>query len=108
MGSGLEGFAKAYAAMSPDVVLVLGDRSEILSAVSAAIPFNIPVAHIAGGETTQGAMDELIRHAITKIAHIHFPAHGSMQITYAPWARSHGACTPSATRATRASGACAT
>ena len=53
---------------------VLGDRFEILSAVSAAVPFRIPVAHIHGGETTEGAMDELFRHAITKMSHIHFTA----------------------------------
>jgi len=52
----------------------LGDRFEILSAVTSAIPFRIPVAHIAGGEVTEGAMDELFRHSITKMSHIHFPS----------------------------------
>ncbi|HDL20052.1 MAG TPA: UDP-N-acetylglucosamine 2-epimerase (hydrolyzing) [Nitrospirae bacterium] len=73
MGIGMVGFAKAYEKLKPDILLVLGDRFEILSAVSAAVPFRIPVAHIHGGETTEGAMDELFRHAITKMSHIHFP-----------------------------------
>lgn len=74
MGLGIIGFAKAYERLRPDILLVLGDRFEILSAVSAAVPFRIPVAHIHGGEVTEGAMDELFRHAITKMSHIHFPA----------------------------------
>jgi UDP-hydrolysing UDP-N-acetyl-D-glucosamine 2-epimerase len=74
MGLGMVGFAKAYERIKPDIVLVLGDRFEILSAVTAAVPFNIPVAHIHGGESTEGVMDELFRHAITKMSHIHFPS----------------------------------
>ncbi|MDD5773371.1 MAG: UDP-N-acetylglucosamine 2-epimerase [bacterium] len=74
MGLGMIGFAKAYERLKPDVIVVLGDRFEILSAVAAAVPFRIPVAHIHGGESTEGAMDELFRHAITKMSHIHFPA----------------------------------
>lgn len=74
MGVGMIGFAKAYEHLGPDILLVLGDRFEIMAAVSAAIPFRIPVAHIHGGEVTEGAMDELFRHAITKMSHIHFPA----------------------------------
>lgn len=74
MGLGIIGFAKTYERLRPDLLLVLGDRFEILSAVSAAVPFKIPVAHIHGGEVTEGAMDELFRHAITKMSHIHFPA----------------------------------
>lgn len=73
MGLGMIGFAKAYERIKPDIVLVLGDRFEISSAVTAAVPFNIPVAHIHGGESTEGVMDELFRHAITKMSHIHFP-----------------------------------
>lgn len=72
MGTGMIGFAKTYAKLKPDIIVVLGDRFEILSAVAAAVPFKIPVAHIHGGESTQGAIDELIRHAITKMSHIHF------------------------------------
>ncbi len=74
MGIGMIGFAKAYERLRPDILLVLGDRFEALSAVSAAVPFKIPVAHIHGGESTEGAMDEQFRHAITKMSHIHFPA----------------------------------
>ena len=73
MGLCVLGFAQAYAETEPDIIVVLGDRYEILSAVCAAIPFNIPIAHISGGEDTEGAIDNQIRHAITKIAHIHFP-----------------------------------
>jgi len=74
MGLGMIGFAKTYDRLKPDIVLVLGDRFEISSAVSAAVPFGIPVAHIHGGESTEGVMDELFRHAITKMSSIHFPS----------------------------------
>ena len=74
MGVGIQGFAKAYSRLMPDLIVVLGDRFEIHAAVSAAVPFRIPVAHIHGGEVTEGAMDEMFRHAITKMSHIHFPA----------------------------------
>ena len=74
MGLGMIGFAKAYQRLLPDMVLVLGDRFEILSAVAAAVPFRISVAHIHGGESTEGVMDEQFRHAITKMSHLHFPA----------------------------------
>lgn len=74
MGLGMIGFAKAYERLRPDILLVLGDRFEILSAVAAAVPFRVIVAHIHGGEVTEGAIDEFFRHAITKMSHIHFPA----------------------------------
>ncbi|MBI4650899.1 UDP-N-acetylglucosamine 2-epimerase (hydrolyzing) [Candidatus Desantisbacteria bacterium] len=74
MGLGMIGFSKTYERLKPDIVIVLGDRFEILSAVAAAAPFRIPIAHIHGGEITEGAMDELFRHAITKMSHIHFPS----------------------------------
>src|SRR3990167_4608991 len=74
MGLGMIGFARAYERLRPDVLVVLGDRFEILSAVAAALPFRIPVAHIHGGEATEGVMDEPIRHAITKLSHLHFTA----------------------------------
>jgi UDP-N-acetylglucosamine 2-epimerase len=74
MGLGMIGFAKTYDRLKPDIVLVLGDRFEISAAVSAAVPFGIPVAHIHGGESTEGVMDELFRHAITKMSNIHFPS----------------------------------
>jgi UDP-N-acetylglucosamine 2-epimerase (non-hydrolysing)/GDP/UDP-N,N'-diacetylbacillosamine 2-epimerase (hydrolysing) len=74
MGLGMIGFAKTYERLKPDIVLVLGDRFEISAAVSAAVPFGIPVAHIHGGESTEGVIDELFRHAITKMSNIHFPS----------------------------------
>ena len=72
MGLGSIGFSQAYARSQPDILLVLGDRFEMHSAVVAALPFNIPVAHIHGGETTLGAIDEAFRHSITKMSHLHF------------------------------------
>lgn len=72
MGRGTIGFAGAYAKLKPDIIVVLGDRFEIHAAVIAALPFRIPVAHIHGGEATEGVIDETIRHSITKMSHIHF------------------------------------
>ncbi len=74
MGLGLIGFADAFNELSPDLIIALGDRFEIFSAVSAALVARIPVAHIHGGELTEGAFDESIRHAVTKMSHIHFVA----------------------------------
>lgn len=71
-GRGVAGFAEAFARLRPDVVVVLGDRFEMLAAAVAALPFALPVAHIHGGEVSEGAMDNQIRHAITKLAHLHF------------------------------------
>jgi len=72
MGVALIGFADSFEKLRPDIIVVLGDRFELLSAVSAALVARIPVAHIHGGEQTQGAFDEAIRHAITKMSHLHF------------------------------------
>ena len=66
------GWAAAFAAHRPDVLLVLGDRYEMLAAALAALPFAIPVAHIHGGEISEGAIDNQLRHALTKLAHLHF------------------------------------
>ena len=74
MGQGLIGFAKALNELNPDLVLVLGDRFEIFSAVAAALVAKIPVAHIHGGEVTIGAFDDAMRHSITKMSHLHFVA----------------------------------
>jgi UDP-hydrolysing UDP-N-acetyl-D-glucosamine 2-epimerase len=71
-GRGVEGFARAFARQRPDLVVVLGDRFEMLAAAVAALPFALPVAHIHGGEVSEGAMDNQIRHAITKLVHLHF------------------------------------
>lgn len=71
-GWGVGRFAHAYARQRLDLVVVLGDRFEMLSAAVAALPFALPLAHIHGGEASEGAMDNQIRHAITKLAHLHF------------------------------------
>ena len=72
MGLGTIGFAQAYARFRPDILLVLGDRFEMHAAVVASLPFKIPVAHLYGGGSTEGAIDEPIRHSITKMSHLHF------------------------------------
>ena len=68
------GCSEAYSRLRPDLVIVLGDRFEIFSAVAAALVSNIPVAHLHGGEVTSGAIDESFRHAITKMSALHFVA----------------------------------
>lgn len=74
MGLGMIGFADAFARLKPDLVIVLGDRFEILAAAAAALVAGIPIAHVHGGETTEGAFDEAIRHSVTKMSHLHFVA----------------------------------
>ena len=74
IGLGIIGFADAFADLKPDMILLLGDRYELLSAATAATIGLIPIAHIHGGETTEGAFDEAIRHSITKMSHLHFVA----------------------------------
>ena len=74
MGLGLIGFADEFNRLKPDLILVLGDRFEIFAAVSAALVACIPIAHLHGGESTQGAFDEAFRHSITKMSHLHFVA----------------------------------
>ncbi len=75
MGLGLISFADTFEVLKPDVVLVLGDRFEIFSASVAAHVARIPVAHLHGGELTEGAFDDAFRHSITKMSHMHFVAH---------------------------------
>lgn len=72
MSRAIIGFAEAYDALQPDLIVVLGDRFEILAAVESALIKQIPVAHIHGGELTLGAYDDAIRHSITKMSHLHF------------------------------------
>ena len=72
MSKALAGFADAYNELKPDLVVVLGDRYEILAAATAALIERIPIAHIHGGEVTEGAFDDAIRHSITKMSHLHF------------------------------------
>ncbi len=74
MGLGLVGFADALNELRPDLIVVLGDRFEIFAAVAAALVARIPIAHLHGGETTEGAFDESLRHSITKMSHLHFVA----------------------------------
>ena len=68
------GLAHAFERLQPDIVVVLGDRYEVLAAAQASLMLGIPLAHLHGGETTEGAFDEAIRHAVTKMAHLHFVA----------------------------------
>jgi UDP-hydrolysing UDP-N-acetyl-D-glucosamine 2-epimerase len=68
---GLIGMSDAFAELRPEVVLLLGDRYEVLAAAQACLLHNIPLAHIAGGDTSEGAIDEAIRHAVTKMAQVH-------------------------------------
>lgn len=72
IGLGVIGFADALDRLKPDILVLLGDRFEILAAAEAALIARIPVAHIAGGDITEGAFDDSIRHCITKMSHLHF------------------------------------
>jgi UDP-hydrolysing UDP-N-acetyl-D-glucosamine 2-epimerase len=72
MGLGMVGFADAFKILRPDLLIILGDRYEMLAVASSALIFKIPIAHIHGGEITEGAYDDAIRHSITKMSHLHF------------------------------------
>ena len=72
MGLAQISFSEAYEELTPNIVIVLGDRYEIFSAVSAAMISRVPIAHLHGGEATEGLIDEAIRHSITKMSHLHF------------------------------------
>jgi UDP-hydrolysing UDP-N-acetyl-D-glucosamine 2-epimerase len=90
MGRGVMGFAQLFARWRPDVLVVLGDRYDMYPAALAALPFCIPVAHIAGGEITEGAIDDALRHSITKLSHLHFVATAEyaervLQMGEEPW-----------------------
>jgi UDP-hydrolysing UDP-N-acetyl-D-glucosamine 2-epimerase len=74
IGLGVIGFAQAFARCRPDILVVLGDRFEMYAAALAALSFTMPIAHIHGGEVTQGAIDEGLRHSMTKLSHLHFVA----------------------------------
>jgi len=74
MGLGIISFSDYFQSNSTDLLIVLGDRTEILSVCTVAMIYGIPIAHISGGETTEGAYDEAIRHSITKMSYIHFAA----------------------------------
>ncbi len=72
IGRGVNGFAAALSRSAPDILVVLGDRFEMYTAALACLPLNIPVAHIHGGELTLGAIDDALRHSMTKLSHLHF------------------------------------
>ena len=74
MAQGIANFGKAYASHRPDLLLVIGDRFEMHAAALAALPMRIPVAHVHGGELTFGAIDDALRHSMTKLSHLHFAA----------------------------------
>lgn len=74
MGRAMAGFGAAYERLKPDIIVLLGDRYEIFCAGAVAAASGIPIAHIHGGESTQGAIDEAFRHSLTKMSHIHFCA----------------------------------
>ena len=71
---GVEGFARELDRLAPDLVVLLGDRYEILAAAEGAMMLGLPIAHLHGGESTEGAIDDAIRHAVTKMSHLHFVA----------------------------------
>ena len=72
IGLGVIGFSQAFARSRPDILVILGDRFDMYAAAVAALPFQIPVAHIHGGEVTYGAIDDALRHSMTKLSHLHF------------------------------------
>lgn len=74
IGLGMVGFADIFARIAPDIVVILGDRYEMLAVATAAVIHRIPIAHIHGGELTMGAIDDVIRHSITKMSTLHFPS----------------------------------
>ncbi|MBI5568753.1 MAG: UDP-N-acetylglucosamine 2-epimerase (hydrolyzing) [Desulfomonile tiedjei] len=90
VGLGIIGFAQSFSRFRPDILVVLGDRFEMYAAVVAALPFGIPVAHLHGGEVTVGAIDDALRHSLTKLSHLHFvstEAHARrvIQMGEEPW-----------------------
>lgn len=72
---GVIGFADALAASRPDAVMLLGDRYEIFAVAQTCVMLGIPIIHLGGGDVTEGAIDDALRHAITKMAHLHFATH---------------------------------
>ena len=73
--SGVIGLQAAFERHHPDLVILLGDRYETLAAATAAMFCRVPIAHLHGGESTEGLIDEAVRHAVTKLSHLHFTAH---------------------------------
>lgn len=90
VGRGVAGFARAFERSRPDLLVVLGDRYEMFAAGIAALPLRLPLAHIHGGERTEGAIDDSIRHSLTKLSHLHFAsteehARRIVQLGEEPW-----------------------
>ncbi|MCE7871989.1 UDP-N-acetylglucosamine 2-epimerase (hydrolyzing) [bacterium CPR1] len=90
MGLTTISFAQRYARGDLDLLLALGDRFEMMAAALAAVPFNLPLAHVHGGELTEGAMDDRFRHCLTKLSHLHFVStqayrHRVIQLGEEPW-----------------------
>jgi UDP-N-acetylglucosamine 2-epimerase (non-hydrolysing) len=86
----VRGFAAVWERLAPETIVLLGDRYEVAAAAFAALPFLIPIGHVAGGEVTRGAFDEALRHSITKLAHLHFVSHDAYakrvaQLGEEPW-----------------------
>ena len=93
-GLGVIGFADVFARNRPDLLVVMGDRFDMYAAALAALPFKIPVAHLHGGEVTHGAIDEALRHSLTKLSHLHFvatkdSARRVIQLGEKPWRVTH-------------------
>lgn len=90
MARGIAGFAEVFQQGTLTLLVIMGDRFDALPAALAALPFNLPVAHISGGDVTVGAIDDSVRHALTKLSHLHFPAHQTsarriIQMGEEPW-----------------------
>jgi UDP-hydrolysing UDP-N-acetyl-D-glucosamine 2-epimerase len=86
----VEGSGRAFGRARPDILLLLGDRYEMLGAAAAALPYAIPIAHVHGGELSEGAIDDAVRHALTKMSHLHFAsteayARRIVQMGEEPW-----------------------
>lgn len=90
MGAGVTGFGQYFAHEPPDLLVVLGDRFEMFAAALAAVPFNLPILHLHGGELSEGAMDDRFRHGLTKMSHLHGVATAAyrqrvIQLGEEPW-----------------------
>jgi UDP-hydrolysing UDP-N-acetyl-D-glucosamine 2-epimerase len=90
VGLAVIGFAQVFSRWRPDLLIVLGDRFEMHAIALAALPFMIPIAHLSGGELTEGAIDDVLRHSITKLSHLHFAsteeyARRIIQLGEEPW-----------------------
>ena len=93
IGTGILSMSNALDKLRPDMLVVYADRFEGFAAIVAGTQMNIPTAHIEGGDITEGgALDDSVRHAMTKLAHLHFTTNHRRQIVYSPWAKRTGVC----------------